>query len=120
MTMPSLWLLATTILAAQLSLAGCCKSSADGTDAAATSPTTAPSEAQCTGDMADSELPCTLPDQRIGWCKKGRCKDVCPAGFSYSPLDTQCHKGKGCGTGCSNCVTDVCLDEATTRPMLED
>lgn len=106
----------------QLSLAGCCKSTADQTltDAAATTPTGTPSGSECTGDMADSELPCTLPDQRTGWCKKGRCKDVCPAGFSYSPLDTQCHKGKGCGANCERCLDNVCLDEATTRPMLEN
>lgn len=88
-------------------------------------------EKQCTGENANSELPCTLENGLVGWCKGGRCKTVCPAGYSYDPLDTQCHQPRDCkyqetpdGTikpvktaKCNECMGAVCFDAAATRPM---
>ncbi|MEZ4229433.1 MAG: hypothetical protein R3B89_09720 [Polyangiaceae bacterium] len=64
----------------------------------------APSQPSCTGN----ELPCRLRDGRTGWCKAGTCKDICPAGKSYSPLDTECHRP--CTKSCGNCMQGLCFD----------
>lgn len=90
-------------------------------------------ENQCTGDNSNSELPCTLKNGFVGWCKGGVCKTVCPTGYSYDPLDTQCHQPRDCkpainpdGTlksvktaKCNSCMSSVCFDTDAIRPMLE-
>ncbi len=84
-------------------------------------------EAQCTGDMANSELPCTLKDGRSGWCKGGACKDICPPGHSYHPNDTRCHQRRDCKPGmgadgtpvktaqCNECFGEYCFDAGATK-----
>lgn len=62
------------------------------------------SQPKCSGN----EVPCTLRDGRTGWCKNSYCKDICPAGKSYSPLDTDCHKP--CTKSCGNCMQGLCFD----------
>jgi len=88
-------------------------------------------EKQCTGDNANSELPCTLKTGLTGWCKGGVCKAVCPAGYSYDPLDTQCHQPRDCKPStsadgvlhevktakCNRCMGAVCFDANATRAM---
>lgn len=54
------------------------------------------------------EIPCTLNDGRIGWCKAGRCKDICPPGQSYSHLDAGCHLP--CRPGCDSCMEGLCFE----------
>jgi hypothetical protein len=84
------------------------------------------SGAQCTGDGADSELPCTLKDGRWGWCKGGACKDICPPGYSYHPNDTRCHQRRDCKPGggegvktaqCNMCYGEHCFDDAASKDM---
>lgn len=91
----------------------------------------APEPPPCQGEMANSELPCPLTDGRLGWCKAGVCKDICPAGHSYDPLDTQCHQRRDCKapTGdviepvktakCNQCMGMHCFDEDATKPIPE-
>lgn len=83
-------------------------------------------DAQCTGDQANSELPCSLKDGRSGWCKGGTCKDVCPPGYSYHPDDTRCHQRRDCKPGmamgtktalCNSCNGDHCFDPGASRDM---
>lgn len=57
------------------------------------------------------QQPCKLRDGRMGWCLDARCKDICPAGQSYSALDTGCHPP--CGAGCSSCMEGLCMDPRT-------
>lgn len=85
----------------------------------------------CQSEMANSELPCPLSDGRMGWCSGGTCKDICPAGYSYDPLDTQCHQRRDCqpATGdvlepvktakCNRCMGEHCFDEDATQSMPE-
>ena len=58
----------------------------------------------CSGE----ETPCQLRGGRVGWCKSGRCKDICPPGKSYSHLDADCHRP--CGPGCGNCMEGLCFE----------
>lgn len=94
---------------------------------------TGPAEAgaQCSGQDANSEQPCSLKNGLTGWCKGGVCKAVCPAGYSYDPLDTQCHQPRDCKPStnpdgslkpvktakCNECIGSVCFDAAATRAM---
>lgn len=64
----------------------------------------AASQPSCSGN----EVPCSLRDGRIGWCKNAVCKDVCGAGLSYSPLDTDCHKR--CNSSCRSCMDGLCFN----------
>lgn len=84
---------------------------------------------QCSGDMANSELPCNLKDGRWGWCKGGACKDICPAGYSYHPNASRCHQRRDCKAGmgddgipvktaqCNECLGVHCLDPGATRDV---
>ena len=63
-----------------------------------------PAVAACDGE----ETPCALGGGRWGWCKAGRCKNICPGTMSYSPLDTQCHPR--CTASCQNCMDGHCMD----------
>lgn len=64
----------------------------------------APRPAACQGE----EVPCPLAGGRWGWCKNGRCADICPKGLSYSALDATCHPL--CTPRCANCMYGHCLD----------
>lgn len=88
-------------------------------------------EKECTGDSANSELPCRLKTGLTGWCKGGVCKAICPAGYSYDPLDTQCHQPRDCKASsspdgtlkavktakCNECMGAVCFDASATRAI---
>lgn len=90
----------------------------------------APSNAQCSGENANSELPCPLKDGRWGWCKGGICKNICPPGHSYHPNDTRCHQRRDCKPGmgddgmsvktarCNECFGEHCFDPDATRDLL--
>lgn len=64
----------------------------------------APKPAACQGE----EVPCPIGGGRSGWCKKGRCVDICPKGLSYSALDAQCRPL--CTSRCKNCMFGHCMD----------
>ncbi|MFO0617580.1 MAG: hypothetical protein U0414_33610 [Polyangiaceae bacterium] len=66
--------------------------------AASASVVKAPPGAKCGPD--ENELACDLEAGRQGWCKAGRCQNVCPPGMSPSQLDTQCHPL--CSSTCSS------------------
>lgn len=67
-------------------------------------PIARPQPAACSGE----ETPCGLGGGRWGWCKAGRCINICPGSMSYSPLDSQCHPK--CTASCENCMQDHCMD----------
>ncbi len=69
-------------------------------------------ESVCAQDGME-EIPCPLGGNRVGWCKRGKCINVCPGGLSYNPLDTQCHARCGAGSSCKNCMDGYCMDSAS-------
>lgn len=86
---------------------------------------------QC-ADRPNSETGCELADGRTGWCSGGVCKDVCPAGHSYSADDARCHQSRDCKTDqehddwttirktarCNHCIGWHCMDESATRNLI--
>ena len=74
------------------------------------------------------EFECPLPNGDVGWCSgvegvtTGKCKAICPAGYSYTNTDTMCHQR--CGPKCKVCsgaspgFPASCSDTPSVTPQL--